>query len=332
MSSRKDVAEAAGVSVRTVSNVVNGFKHVAPETRERVLAVIKQLDYHPSELARSLKAGRSGLVGLMLPSLDVPYFAEITRAIVEQGARHGLTVVIDETTGDRARELAWIERASHRSLFDGLILSPLALTSEDLEALPHDLPVIFLGEDRYPGFDQVTVDGCAAARDAVTHLAGAGRHRIAAIGAEPTSHGTSTERLEGYLSGLAEAGLDRDDALCGYVTAFTRGEGHRAMADLLDRGVRVDAAFCFSDALALGALRALHEHGVRVPDDVALVGFDDIEDGRYSIPSLSTIRPDKRWLARTAFDRLVRRLSGESPAPEVVLAPYDLVVRESSPV
>ncbi|MFC7579884.1 LacI family DNA-binding transcriptional regulator [Schaalia naturae] len=151
------------------------------------------------------------------------------------------------------------------------------------------------------------------------------------LGAEPTSHGTSTERLEGYLSGLAEAGLDRDDALCGYVTAFTRAEGHRAMTDLLDRGVRVDAAFCFSDALALGALRAPHEHGVRVPDDVALVGFDDIEDGRYSIPSLSTIRPDRRWLARTALDRLVRRLSGESPAPEVVLAPYDLVVRESSP-
>lgn len=331
MSSRKDVAEAAGVSVRTVSNVVNGFEHVAPETRERVLSAIQELDYHPSELARSLKAGRSGLIGLMLPSLDVPYFAEITRAIVEQGAQHGLTVVIDETTGDRARELAWIERASHRSLFDGLVLSPLALTSADLEAFPRDLPVIFLGEDRYPGFDQVTVDGRAAALDAVAHLAGAGRHRIAAIGAERTSHGTSTERLEGYLSGLDEVDLDRDQALLGYVTAFTRAEGHRAMSDLLDRGVPVDAAFCFSDALALGALRALHEHGVLVPEEVALVGFDDIEDGRYSIPSLSTIRPDKRWLARTAFDRLVRRLSGESPTPEVVLAPYDLVVRESSP-
>ncbi len=330
MASRKDVALAAGVSVRTVSNVVNGYKHVAPETRQRVLEAIEQLSYRPSELARSLKIGRSGLVGLMLPQLDVPYFAEITRAFVEQGTKYGMTVVIDQTDGDLDRELSWINRTARGSLFDALVLSPLALRPADLDVLRSNVPVVLLGEDIYPGFDHVMVDSSAAAYDAVTHLVSKGYRRIAAIGAQKPRKGTSSQRLAGYRMALDAAGLPTHDDLVVYVDVFSRTEGYQAMLHLLTLEHRPDAVFCFSDPLALGALRALHEQGLRSPDDVALVGFDDIEDGRFSTTSLTTIRPDKNWIAETAFNRLLERLAGSALEPEIMRAPYELIARESS--
>ncbi|SNU02171.1 transcriptional regulator, LacI family [Ruaniaceae bacterium KH17] len=330
MASRKEVAAAAGVSVRTVSNVVNGFQHVAPETRERVLEAIERLSYRPSELARSLKTGRSGLVGLMLPELDVPYFAELVRVFVEHGVKYGMTVVIDQTDGDRERELSWIGRARNGSLFDALILSPLGLLDEDLKLIPPDLPVMFLGEHAYPGFDQVAVDGVAASRDAVTHLIETGRTQIAAIGAEADNRGTSAQRLEGYTKALGDAGLPFDERRVGWVERFSRFEGYQSMTRILESGTAIDAAFCFTDTIALGALRALNDFGLRVPEDVALVGFDDIDDGRYAVPSLSTVHPDKVSIATTAFTRLMRRLGGEKLGPEFTTAPYELVIRESS--
>lgn len=330
MASRRDVAAAAGVSVRTVSNVVNGFKHVAPDTRERVLEAVDRLAYRPSELARSLKVGRSGLVGLMLPQLDTPYFAEITRALVECGTEHGLTVLIDQTDGNRELELSWVQRVHRGSFVDALILSPMSLQPSDLDMLSADTPVVFLGEVDYPGFDRIAVDGFAASQEAVAHLVAVGRSRIAAIGAEARLQGTSAQRLAGYRAGLVKAGLTFDDNLAPLVGGFTRIQGYRAMLSLLDQGQAPDAVFCFSDPLALGAMRALHERGLRVPDDVAVVGFDDVEDGQFSCPSLSSVSPDKGWLAQTAFDRLTSRLNGDHMEPEVLLAPYELLIRESS--
>jgi Transcriptional regulators len=331
MATRREVAEAANVSVRTVSNVVNGFDHVAPETRERVLRIIRELEYRPSELARSLKVGRSGLIALMLPELDTAYFAELTRAFVEGGAERGLTVVVDQTDGDRERELALLKRTSGGSLFDALILSPLALHAEDLTGFSTG-PLVFLGEDEFPGFDKVMIDNFQAAREAVEHLIAQGCRRIAAIGAESTVHSSSVLRLEGYRAALRsrpEVGLPE---IIQFVDGFRRQEGADAMKRLLRSAERPDGIFCFSDALALGALRTLHDAGVSVPGEVAVVGWDDIEDGRFAIPSLTTVSPDKQWLARTAFDRVTQRLAGAELEPEVLVGPHRLVIRESSPV
>ncbi|WP_263731168.1 LacI family DNA-binding transcriptional regulator [Cellulomonas sp. SG140] len=329
MATRREVARAANVSVRTVSNVVNGFDHVAPDTRERVLRAIEELEYRPSELARSLKVGRSGLVGLMLPELDTAYFAELTRAFVEGGAERGLTVVVDQTDGDHERELALLHRTSTGSLFDALVLSPLALRADDVAGFSAG-PLVFLGEDEFPGFDKVMIDNFRAAYEAVDHLVQQGRRRIAAIGAERAAHGSSALRLEGYRAALRAGGRDLPE-IVEYVSGFRRPEGAAAMRRLLDGPDRPDAVFCFSDPLALGALRTLYEAHVSVPDDVAVVGWDDIEDGRFATPSLTTVSPDKKWLARTALDRIVRRLSGEELPGEVLVGPHRLIVRESSP-
>lgn len=330
MATRRQVAERANVSVRTVSNVVNGFEHIAPATRERVLRAIRELEYRPSELARSLKVGRSGLIGLMLPELDTAYFAELTRAFVEGGAARGLTVVVDQTDGDRERELSLLRRTAGGSLFDALVLSPLALKAEDLE-VPEAGPFVFLGEDEFPGYDKVMIDNFQAAREAVEHLLLQGRRRIAAIGAERSGRSVSSLRLEGYRAAIQSHSDLQLPEIVEYVEGFRRPEGAAAMRRLLESGVSFDAVFCFSDALALGALRALYDAGVSVPGAVAVVGWDDIEDGRFSIPSLTTISPDKQWLAETALDRVVRRLAGEELDPEVLVGPYRLVIRESAP-
>jgi len=312
-----------------VSNVVNGFDHVAADTRARVLQVIGELNYQPSELARSLKVGRSGLIGLMLPELDMAYFAELTRAFVEGGAERGLTIVIEQTNGDRERELAFLNRAATGALFDALVASPLALTVDDVASFSAE-PLVFLGEDNFPGFDKVMVDNFQAAFEAVSHLTALGRQRIAAIGAEHTAHGSSSLRLDGYRAALAAAPSALPE-IVEYVDNFHRPEGSAAMARLLARPDRPDAVFCFADSLALGALRVLRQADVKVPEEIALVGWDDIEDGRFATPSLTTIGPDKRWIAQVALSRIAQRLEqGALPAEELI-APHRLILRESCP-
>src|ERR687888_1499957 len=281
----KDVAERAGVSIKTVSNVVNGYLHVRADTRDRVERAIRELQYRPNLSARSLRAARSGVVALALPELDVPYFAELARHIVAAAETRGWTVLIDQTEGSRERERIVVD-GIRRELIDGLIFSPLALTASDLAERSDATPMVLLGE-RIGGddlvADHVVVDNVAAARTAVTHLVDLGRRRIAAIGAQRIASGvTARLRLRGYRAALRKAGLPQDPSLVRQADAYHRADGAAAMAALLELPEPPDAVFCFNDLLALGALRTLLQRGVRVPEDVALVGFDDIEDGRYA--------------------------------------------------
>lgn len=329
MVSRREIAKRANVSVRTVSNVASGFAHVAPDTRERVLRVMEEFGYQPSEFARILKSGRSGLIGLMLPELDTPYFAELTRAFVEEGVARGVTIVVDQTDGNREREASVLRRTSRGALFDALVLNPLALTPEDVAGF-RDGPLVFLGEDEFPGYDKVMMDNRLATREVMEHLVRQGRTRIAAIGAEKATHGSSTLRLAEYRDGVHKLLGTAGEEIVEYVDFFRRADGATAMRRLLDRPEPIDAIFCFSDPLALGAMRVLHEAGVRVPDEVAVVGWDDTEDGRFAFPSLTTVSPDKEWIARTALDRIEQRLGGGRVEPRTLIAPHKLVVRESS--
>lgn len=330
MTTREEVARMAGVSVRTVSNVVAGFPSIAPSTRDRVLEAIGVLDYRPSELARSLRVGRSGLVGLMLPELDTPYFAELTRVIVDEGHRRGFTVVVDQTEGDIDRERGLVARAARGGLFDALLLSPLALEMGDIAMLAGGAPVVLLGEKSYPGHDKVMIDNSAAAHVAVSHLIDRGARRIAAIGAVPGDSGAAQQRRAGWEAALRERGISVSLDLVPTIPRFGRAAGYAAMNELLDLADPPDAVFAFSDPLAHGALRALHERGVRVPDDIAVVGFDNNEESEFSTPTLSSIAPDLSWIGTRAFDLVLRRLRDPQLAPVTELGPFELQVRESS--
>ncbi|MGW2843267.1 LacI family DNA-binding transcriptional regulator [Streptomyces sp. NPDC001493] len=338
-SSLKDVALRAGVSPRTVSNVVNGSAPVAEQTRLRVQQAIDELGYRPNLAARSLRAGRTGIIGLAIPELHSPYFAELAGLLVEEAQRRSWTVIIDQTLGDAEAERRLLTGDGGR-VMDGLVISPWALEARDLTATARALPVVLLGE-RSPGglADRVAVDNVAAADEATTHLLERGRRRVAAIGLQPhLENGTAQQRAAGYRRALRRAGIEPRPAWERPVTALHRSDGARAMAELLDGGdggaggAVPDAVFAFSDELALGALHTAHARGVRVPEDLAIVGFDDIEDGRFSHPGLTTVSPDKRQIAARALQCLADRIyspRNELPASDLTI-PHRLVVRGST--
>ncbi|MFI5889425.1 LacI family DNA-binding transcriptional regulator [Actinoplanes sp. NPDC051513] len=331
----KDVAARAGVSIKTVSNVVNGYVHIAPETRARVQAAIDALGYVPNPAARRLRGGRSGVIALAVPELRSPYFAELAGHVVQAAAPRGWTVLIDQTDGRADREHDLVA-GLRRHAIDGLILSPAETLAGEL-ARRQGVPAVLLGErTRDEPADHVATDGAAAAGDAVRHLLRVGRRRIAAIGVPDRPGAVARrQRLAGYRAALADAGLGlvADPRFEVPVGGLRRADGAAAMEYLLDRAKDLDAVFCFTDLLALGAIRTLIEHGADVPGDVAVMGFDGIEEGRYSNPSLSTIDPDTARIAQLAVDLLAERL-GERQAtaapPREVCVEHRIVAREST--
>lgn len=326
----KDVARLAGVSVKTVSNVINAYPHVSTSTRAKVQEAIDKLGYRPHQGARLLRTGRSGLVALSVPEVT-PYFAEIAELVMNEAEALGWTVLMDRTHGERRHE-RWAAGGISRDLIDGLIASPLSMTRTDLASARTVLPVVLLGERlSHVGADHVAIDNVQAAREATAHLLAGGRRRVAAIGAKGSGDATSAQRLAGFHTALREAGTAVEDQLVQPAEEFHLADGRAAMQRLLALPEPPDAVFCFNDLLAIGALRAAHAAGYRVPDDVAIVGVDDIEECSFTEPPLTSVRPDKQFIARTAVSLLAERISGgREREPQDVVAPHELRVRASS--
>ncbi len=328
----KDVARKAGVSIKTVSNVIHGNISVTAEKQQRVRRAIDELHYQPNLPARYLRKSHVGVIALAIPDLSNPYFAEIGNIIVAEAAKHSYTVLLDHTSGEREYERLVINGLRPR-LIDGIILNPLALEREDLLPERVTVPMLLLGERFFDAaYDHVSMNNVAAARLAVDHLLDMGRRRIAAIGAQEIFSGESARlRLQGYTEGLAAAGIPFDLRLVAGVNTFHRLDGMRAMQKLLELEQLPDAVFCFNDLLAFGAVRTLQEAGLRVPEDVAVVGIDDIEESRYAFPSLTTISPDKQKIGELAVKLLLERIHGSrTGSPEHIEVPFRLVVREST--
>jgi DNA-binding LacI/PurR family transcriptional regulator len=328
----KDVAERAGVSIKTVSNVVRGNVRVAEPTRQRVLSAIAELDYRPHASARHLRTGRSGVIALAVPELIQPYFAELATAVINAAREHDVSVLIEDTGGNPAAELR-VACGLSDPLIDGVLLSPQRLDQATLARRERRVPLVLLGERDYEvPADHVLIDNVLAAQEATVHLIAGGCRRIAAVGfqADPL-YTTSQQRARGYLKALESAGLPHEPELTPLVPAFTRTDGMTAMRSLLALREPPDAVFCFSDLLASGVVRAAHDAGRSVPGDIAVIGFDDVEETRFSVPSLSTVAPDKPQLAQLAVKALLARIAGDPEAPHSTLyAPYRLVAREST--
>lgn len=330
----RDVASLAGVSFKTVSNVINNHPHVAADTRTRVEAAIEQLGYRPNRSARSLRSGRTGAIGLAVPELSLAYFAELAEEVITVAESHDVVVLIEQTGGDPRREREVLSGA-RRQMTDGLLFSPLGLGNDDAAELAVDFPLVLLGERIFDGpVDHVTMENVDGARAATEHLLSRGRRRIAVVGAhEGEVIGSAGLRLTGYRQALEAAGVDYDESIIVDAGPWHRVNGAEAMRRLLDRGVAFDAVFALNDELALGALRVLGERGFRVPHDVAMVGFDDIDEAQYSLPSLTTVDPGRREIARLAVERLMGRIGGalaEEPTREI-RSSFRIVERESSP-
>jgi DNA-binding LacI/PurR family transcriptional regulator len=330
-----DVARLSGVSIKTVSNVINDYPHIRPATRTKVEAAIAELGYQPNLSARSLRSGRSGVISLLIPDLRNAYFAELADAVMRAAQAKGLSVIIEQMPGGKKEELE-ILRGPRMQLVDGILYSVLALGEEDAHHLDSRMPMVLLGDRIFHGpKDHVTMQNTAGARAATDHLLSLGRKRVAALGHHPGEVvGSAGLRLDGYRQALAEHGIEFDPSIVIPVLTWHRKDGAEAMRTFLAQGIPFDGLVAFNDSMALGAMRVMQEAGLRIPDDVAVIGFDDIDETRYSIPSLSTIDPSKDQIAETAVDLLIERIENpESDAPPRDLSTvFRVVQRESSAV
>jgi DNA-binding LacI/PurR family transcriptional regulator len=330
--SLKDIAKLAGVSVATVSNVVNGYRPVGEATRERVRAAIDELGYSPNMSARHLRNGRTGIIALAIPELNNAYFAELADAAIREAGLHGYTVLLDHTDGDREKELL-VSQGFRAQVIDGLILSPVQLDRIDVLNRTNRTPLVLVGERVYDvPYDHIAIDNVAASTDAMRHLIGLGRRRIAFIGAQADANRMPAHlRLLGYRESLLAAGIPYDQALVVNTDRFGRADGATGLRQVMTLPDPPDAVFAYNDLIALGALRAAVELGIAVPEQLAVVGFDDIEEGRYSNPTLTTISPDKVTIGRRAVTSLIGRLDGSRRVePEEIQVPFRLVEREST--
>ncbi|MDT0231946.1 LacI family DNA-binding transcriptional regulator [Curtobacterium sp. BRB10] len=326
----RDVAALAGVSPKTVSNVVNGGVVVRPETRERVERAVAELDYVPNLSARGLRNGRSGAIALTLPEMGSAYSAELAQSFVELARERGWVVQLEQTGNDPARERELVSRA-RAHLVDGLILNPVSLSASVLASTEGLPPTVVIGEVEPEHVDQVHVDSRAAAEQVTEHLIAHRHRRIAVVGASPEGAATATSELRerGYTAALTAAGITPDPSLRVPLPAWTTSSAATTFAAWLDEHALPDAVFAFTDSIAFGVLHVLAARGVRVPEQVSVIGFDDVDAAAYAIPSLSTVSFDRRAFATAALDLLTRRIADRGAAPETVVVPHRIVERAS---
>jgi LacI family transcriptional regulator len=315
------VAECAGVSVATVSHVINDTRPVSDELRQRVLAAMDRLDYQPNALARSLRRQRTSTLGLIIPDTYNPYFAEVARGIEQVAFERDFTVILCHSDYSPDRELQYVDvlRAERAA---GAIWIP---ATEDCEAalqlVEYEVPLVILdrrvADVRCPA---VVADNFRGGYMATEHLIALGHQRIGCI-ARPVSLSHSQDRILGYQAAL------RDYKLGG----FRLEDGYQATFHLLDSEPPPTAIFAYNDIMAIGALRAAHEHGLQVPQDFSIVGFDDIPQAAFACPALTTVSQPKFDMGRRGADLLLDLIAGKTPPAEAD-APLDvqLVIREST--
>lgn len=310
MATISDVARQAGVSETTVSHALNGTRRVSDELRARVLTAAAALEYRPDVAARSLRTGRSQTLALLLPDITNPWHPLLARGMLDVTTPEGYHTLLCATDWKIDQEATFLADLIQRRV-DGIALMSMQYDLEGLRRALRGTPaVLFSRPDTAAGdLDYLYFDQDGAARLAVAYLIERGARRIATI-TGPLSNGGARERLQGYHAALAEAGLPGDPALV-VEGDYWLPSGTAAAIRLLDLQPRPDAIFAANDLMALGALRALHQAGVSVPGEMAVVGFDDIPEAEIACPQLTTVRQPAYEMGRQAGLLLLRRLRRE---------------------
>ncbi len=329
MATIREVAKSAGVSYATVSHVLNNTRFVSQETRERVLAAMAQLNFRPNALARSLRQGKTHTIGLVLPDSANPFFAEISRSIEDEAFKKGYNVILCNTELDVQRELFYVDVLSKKQV-DGIVFVAAGDQTDSLDFLrSQSMPVVMVDRDvPKVEVDAVLTDNQLGGYLATHHLIGLGHRRIACI-AGPSNITPSAERIIGYRKALEEAALPYDEKL------ILRGDYHAESGMqithvLLKTEPRPTAIFALNDLMALGALRAAAEANCSVPNDLAIVGYDDLELSRFTNPPLTTIAQPKKQIGAEAVSLLAERMSGKSRLPSRLVLPPELIIRRST--
>jgi DNA-binding LacI/PurR family transcriptional regulator len=303
-----DVARLAGVSHQTVSRVLNGHPNVREQTRLRVQAAIAELGYRPNRAARALVTGRSQVIGVVAQNTTLYGPASLLAALEQAAAESGFAVSVGSVRDLDHRSIsAVVERHLAHRVAGIVVIAPVESAGEALERLPKDVPLVTVDGDPHRPMPLVTVDQAAGARAATQHLLDAG-HRTVWHVSGLSDWFDSAGRIEGWRAALTSAGAEIPPLV---PADWSAAAGYRC-GQMLARMPDVTAVFTANDHLALGVLRALHEHGRRVPDDISVVGFDDVPEAAYFIPPLTTVRPDFGAVARASLEMLLTQIESVS--------------------
>jgi len=331
----QDVADYAGVSRTTVSLVLNNVKNaqISAETRRRVLRAARELDYHPDASARRLVRGRSQVIGFVerhspYQNFADSFMAEVLRGLHDAARKHHYHVLFEPEINRTENESNFMRLIRERNV-DGIVLSGPRFDDHELYEIDREkYPIVLQG--RLPGCElpSVDIDNVGGAHLATEHLMTMGHRRIGLITNGPLMDTEAADRRSGYLQALQEGGLDNEPDLI-RIGAFSPESGYHAMRQLLALKRRPSAVFVASDTVAIGALEAARQHQLRIPDDLAIVGFDDIPWSAYLNPPLTTIHLPAQNLGWKSGQCLIRMLNHEPIDDTVILLDTDLVVRDS---
>jgi LacI family transcriptional regulator len=325
-----DVAREAGVSLMTVSRVANGKGEISPATRQRVLEVIERLGYRPSGIARSLATQRTGTLGLVVPDMANPFFSDVARGAEDRARAAGYNVFVCNTDESPQREVAALDSLEEKRV-DGIVLCSSRLHDDGLRAALDHHPASVLVNRRLAVYhvDAVLLADREGARKATQHLLRSG-HRAVGFLAGPLTSYSSQQRSRGYRDALATEGIDFNSKWVCPCSYDVEG-GREAARTLILNHPELTALFCYNDLVAVGALQACAGLGRRVPDDLALVGFDDIPLAALVNPPLTTCHVPRYDLGDQAMRLLLKRIDGLKEASHEVVLPQELVVRASAP-
>jgi DNA-binding LacI/PurR family transcriptional regulator len=326
----KDVARAAGVAASTVSRYLNGQLRVSPATEAKVLEAVAELGYVPNAAARNLARRRSGVIGFVVPEISNPYFGTIADYVVEAVERHGRLVLLCSHRSQSVKQASYIDLLASGAI-DGMLYLGSFRTNERLAAAIADgLPVVIVDEPiaGLPPVPTVVMDDYAGGYQATSYLVALGHRRIAFVSG-PAELGSVQERYRGYCDALRIGGIDADGQV-NLAGQFTEQFGMSALPHLLAADQPPTAAFVASDYIALGVLSAAEMHGIEVPDDLSIVGFDDIRFSQYVRPRLTTIRSPVDRLAQQGVELLFERLHDPQAPARTQVLPVELVIRESA--
>lgn len=325
----QDVARRAGVSVATVSRVINNSELVRMTTRERVEAAIAELDYSPSWLARDLRQDKTSRVLVLFPSLHSPVMADVFRGIDDVARAKGYFSLICPTAKDRERERELVRMLTNRSV-DGLIFFGTTLDAGELQALGRRHSIVQCSEWKdAPSTGRVSIDDFRAASDITEHLLGLGHRRVAMIANRSESSGVLRE--SGFRAALSRAGMVPDESFILDGGDYEYDTGRRLLRDFAAREETPTALLCISDTVAAGVLTEAREIGIAVPADLAVAGFDDSPEARMTVPQLTTVRQPFYEIGRHGMEQVLHKIAYPLDRPnEPIVLPHEVVVREST--
>ena len=321
----RDVARQANVSINTVSRVVNGYGEVSAATRQRVLAAIDELGYRPNALARSLVSGKSQSVALIIPQITDPFFPEVVLGVESVARQQGYSVLLCNTNDDPQQEIDYINMLAGKQV-DGFILCGSRLDEQQLQWAAGRQRIAAVTSRRPHGVSVIALRGDSGLRTITSHIIQLGHRRIGHVG---SAIGSGGERTTGYRQALMAHGMPVDEGSIAIVQRATIDTGRTAARELLQRHPDITAITCFNDLVAIGALLACADLGRRVPDDVSVAGFDDIDLASLVSPALTTMRIPRFNLGQMVMELMLRVIADQGIHAESLAVEPELVVRQS---